>query len=350
MIKPKTILILVGLLVVLGVVSFLQKSSHKKETSRPTTTVLIEGQYGPADLGSISLGYGPDLELVVLANTPEGWVLDSAWNAAASTQRVEGLLNNLANLAGEFRSDAAGVVADYGLSEDKSVKIRLYDPAGELVAALDLGVRPERSPGNFVKRPGESAVYLIQKNLLASMGLYGGPEKPFSKHFLELQAVKDDRQDVDRIVLEDGSTVTELLKEFTPAEPAAAEAAGPGVEGQPAIDRSVWEWQIVRPNAGPALKTKADAIMGAVTSIRAIDVADPAGGPAEYGLAKPTRVARVVRLDGSERVLRFGGSREADGDVQAGTWLQVDGDPTIWVVTEYSVNNIFKPAEELVAE
>ena len=85
-------------------------------------------------------------------------------------------------------------------------------------------------------------------------------------------------------------------------------------------------------------------MLGAVTSLRAVDVDDPAAPAADYGLAEPARRAVVVFADGRELVLAFGAEREAAEGRQAGTWLRVGDQPTVWVATTYAVGNIFKTA------
>ncbi len=69
-----------------------------------------------------------------------------------------------------------------------------------------------------------------------------------------------------------------------------------------------------------------------------------------YGLDAPLRTATLVMEDGSDLTLSFGNTREAAGDLQAGIWLQVQGQPSIWVVTEYTANNIFKTVEDLLPD
>ncbi len=53
------------------------------------------------------------------------------------------------------------------------------------------------------------------------------------------------------------------------------------------MDRLTWEWELTAPKHEPLAKTKADAVLGGVSSIRAVDVGDPAADPATYGLDRP---------------------------------------------------------------
>ena len=343
MLKTKNLVILAVILVLLAAVNFIQKSSHRKSTSGSAVAVVLAGDFQKDNLGRITLGFGPDQETVVMSSTPAGWQVDTAFNAAASGERIDTLLRNLSNLSGEFRSDKASVLDQYGLDEAGSVKIRAYDKSGAEVLALDVGKTPERFPGHFVSVPGSDAVYLSEKGVLGNLGIYGPPAAPTGKYFLDLQAVKEDRLAVDRILLEDGKATVDLVKEFA-VEP-VPEGAPEGTE--PGVDRMTWEWKLGGGKEAALAKTKVDAILSALVSVRAADVADPAAPVNDYGLDAPLRKATLFLQDGSQRVLEFGNSRPAEGAQTAGTFMQVQGNPAVWVVTDYTTKNIFKKVEDL---
>lgn len=348
MFKPKLLVILAVAVVVLGGISFLQKSSHERRTSRPTQAVLLDGAWTDQDLARITLGYGAEAEAVVLERTPEGWSIPTAWHAAASVQKVQALLSTLGGLAGEFRSDRESVLADYGLTPEGSVTIRARDAAGAEVLALDVGAQAPGHQGQFVRRPGESAVYVSGANVLGALGLYGGPARPQDRHFLELQAVQEDKTEVDAIVLEDEHGARTLAKVFAAVPAAAGDTTA--AAAAPEVDRLTWEWELAAPSREALLKTKADGVLGAATSLRAVDVADPAADPAAYGLDAPSRRAVLRFADGRELVLAFGAERPAEDDRPAGVWMRVGDRPTVWVVSTYAVNNLFKTLADLRPE
>jgi hypothetical protein len=354
MLKNRNILVLVAVLVVLLVISLAQKAGHRKSTSGSSTVKVIEGTFTADQLDRITLGLGADEEVVVLLATPTGWVVASAWDTPANSDRIDSLLRNVSDLSGEFRSDEASVLADYGLAADGAVKIRAYDKEGNLALAVDIGGKSERSVGNFIRRPGSNAVYLSEVNLLSQLGLYDGPAAPANGHFLDLQAVQEDRQDVDRVILDDGGQILEMAKEFAEAKPVAGDGAGADTTGTepapPEVDRTTWEWKLTAPRTKALAKTKADGVLGSLVRIQATDVDDPAADLAVYGLAEPSRTATIVRQDGTELTLEFGNTREAEGDLQAGVWMKVRQEPVVWIVSDYTVKNIFKSVEDLLPE
>ncbi len=352
MFKNRNILILAAVLVVLLGISLIQKAGHRKSTSGSSTVKVVDGTFTADQLDRITLGMGTDEEAVVLLSTPTGWIVASAWDTPANTQRIDSLLRNVSDLSGEFRSDEASVLGDYGLADDGAVKVRAFDKEGNLVLAVDVGGKSERSPGNFIRRPDSNAVYLSQVNLLSQMGLYDGPAVPDNRHFLELQAVREDRQEVDRIILNDGGRILEMAKEFAEEKPVDGDGVVADTTGAevppPGVDRTTWEWKLTAPESKALAKTKVDGVLGSLVSIRATDVDDPAGDLAAYGLAEPSRTGTIIRQDGSESTLEFGNTREAEGDLQAGVWMKVRGESTVWIVSDYAVNNIFKSVEDLL--
>ena len=346
MLKTKNLVILAVIVVILAGISFIQKSGHEKTTSAAATAVVAEGDFSRENLQRITIGYGDQPEIVVLAAQPDGWVVESAWDAPADEQKIDNLLRNLSNLSGEFRSDKADVLADYGLDDAASIKIRGTDAAGTEVLAVDVGKKAEGGQGNFICRPGSSDVYLSSKGVLNQLGVYGEVAAPKQTHFIALQAVKEDRQDIERIVLRDGDQTLDLIKKFSVIEPAPDDTTG----AEPTIDRSTWEWRLAGRDDVVLAKSKVDGVLGALVNLRATDVDDPGVGAAAYGLDQPTRSATLVRQDGSQRELRFGGQREAGEGVTAGVWLQVDGKAPIWVVADYTTRNVFKSLDDLKAD
>lgn len=346
MMKTKNLIILAVVLVLLLSINLWQKRGHKNATSQSSVVELIAPGLVPDDLSRITLSHGEGDEAdVTLENTPTGWTVPTAWNAAANMARIETLVRNLTGLTGEYRSDNAEVLPDYGLDAADALRIRAFNPAGEAVIALDVGRKPERYPGNFVRQPENDKVYVSQKNILAQLGIYGDPEAPKSRYFLELQALQEDRLEVDRVVVDSGEERLELVKDFA-EEPVPEDTP----DAAPTLDRNTWEWQLAGRSGVALAKTKVDAVLNSLVAIRANDLADPAAEPATYGLATPKRRAELHLQDGRVLVLSFGQDREAVDDAPAGTYMQIAGQPTVWVVTEYAIKNIFKSLSDLQAE
>jgi len=348
MLKTKHIVILAVVLAVLVGISLLQRASHRRATSRPSLAVLLDGAWTADELGRLSLGFGEETEAVVLEHGTDGWVVASHWHAKASRDRIDAVLQVLGGLEGEFRSDSADVLGDYALDGVSTVTVRGFDRQGVELFALDVGAKVPGAQGQFVRLPGQDAVYLTTASVLSPLGLYNGPARPGSRHFLHLEVVKEDRTEVDEIILFDGEGERRLVKEFAVPEPAADDTTG----AEPAPDRLTWEWRLAAPenepgSGEPLAKSRADGILGSLVTIRGVDVEDPTADPASYGLDAPEQRATLVFTGGRRLELEFGNTREAAPDHPVGVRMRIAGDPTVWVVTEYAVNNIFKSTEDL---
>jgi hypothetical protein len=341
MLKRKNLILLAAGLAVLVVISLAQRLGHDRSTARSSSTVLIAGDFSRDNIGKIVIGRGARAEAIVLEAAPGGWRVATAWNAPASTQRIDGLLQALSSLRGEFRSDSQAVLADFGFTDSTTVRITGYDTSGASAFTIEAGEKPRQGTGSFVRQPGASQVYLVAADLLGAMGMYTATAGPQSRHFLDLQAFKCEREDVEAITLRDGARSLALTKTFTTIQP----AAGDTVHSGPYTDRANWEWR-VEPRR-PVAKTKVDAVLAAVTSLRAQDVADPAAPPAAYGLDSPARQAAVKLADGTTTTLSFGAARAGGPGQPAGVYCRVEGRPLVWVVGQYQVESIFKNPDDL---
>lgn len=349
MIRNRNLLLLGGVLAALILISILQQVSHRRAVSRPAQSQLLPAPFVKDELTRIVLGQGRDSTAVVLERLPDKWVVRTAYGHPASQQKVDDLIKSLSDLRGEFRSKSADVLADYSLGDEQAVRVALFGKDFQPVLRLLVGRKPAGAVGDFVRRPGDNAVYLANSSLLTGMGLWSGPAKPQSRHFLELQAYEAARDDVDAIILEDEGRITELVKDIrTPASPTVAPPGDPAPAAA-VPDRSVYEWRMVRPRAKPALKPKADGALNAAVQIRAADVADPRGSLEEYGLWKAARKATLRFRTGKEFTLFFGATRPAQGDTPGGVYMRTDADNTIWIVRDSLVSTIFPKPEELLA-
>ncbi len=181
MTSKRNLAILAAVLVVLVGISVAQKLGHRRTTSRAATAVLVEGAYTADAVGRIELGRGAEQRAVVLAAAPDGWRVETSWNARASRERIDALLSTLSDLTGEYRSGSREVLADYGLDDAGAVTIRVFGRDGQPLFGLDVGGRPGGGAGNFVRRPGDDEVYLAAAGVLAQLGIYGEPSLPAGK-------------------------------------------------------------------------------------------------------------------------------------------------------------------------
>jgi hypothetical protein len=343
MLNRKNLIIVAVVLVALVMVSEVQKSQHRSATSQASSQVLIEGDWTRDLVDRIVIGFGDDPAAVELASGDPHWRVASAWDAGADHNKIDTLLRTLGGLRGEFRSDNPDVLADYGFTDSTTVSVRGMGPDGEELFAIEVGDKPDGGRGNFLRRPGSSEVFLGTADVLSNLGLWSGPERPRSRHFLDLVAYRGDREAVDALRLEGNETVV-LRKEYAMVEPAPDDTTG----AEPTVDHSQWEWRLA--DGTMAQKTRADGVLGAAVTLRAQDVVDPTVDLATYGLDPPQRTVTLELRDGDPVQIRFGHERPAEGGAPGGYYAQVDDDPTVWVVGTFNADNLFKARDDLLPE
>lgn len=343
MLNRRNLIIVAVVLVALVAVSVLQRNQHRSATSQASSQALIDGEWSRDQLSGVVVGYADDPAVVELTAGEDGWLVASAWDAGADHNKIDSLLRALSGLRGEFRSDSPDVLADYGFTDSTTVRLSGLGPDGAEAFAIEVGDKPSSGSGNFVRLPGSSEVFLSTADVLGSLGLWSGPARPQSRHFLDLVAYRGDRNAVHALRLDGDQTVV-LTKEYPMVDPAPADT----VQAEPTPDHTRWEWRLA--DGTMAQKTRADGILSAAVTLRAQDVADPTVDLAEYGLDPATRTVTIEVRDGDPVEIRFGNERPAADKNPGGYYAQVVGDPTVWVVGTFNADNLFKTRDDLLPE
>lgn len=337
--KPRQLAVLAAVVAALAAAVIVQNVSHERSTSRSDTRPVLDVNVVADEINRVTVSQGDDSTRVVLEKLPDRWVARSAWDHPADERKVRELIDALNGLRGEFRSDDADVLADYGLGPDADphpVTVTLYGADWQEVAAVELGATS--NGGVFLREPGEDDAYLSRTNVLGKLGMWGGPKAPESRTFLDLDVFECQAADIRTIALFEGDGVLRMEKTY--AEP---DSAG-------TVDRSTWEWVLTEPERRPLAKTKADGVMNALTRVQAADIADPKGDWRDYGLWKAPRRVEVGLADGSTFELRWGEARDVTAGQQAGLYVMSSEDQTVWVIREFKADQIFKSLEDLLPE
>ena len=343
--KPIVILALI-----LGALVLVSQLSENKKLATQSGGGFTDVLGDSFDTGSIDvvqgwLGSAPDT-LVELTRGSDGWLVASAWDWPAKQPQIDRLLENLGKLSGERRSSEASVLPDYQIDDESGFHlVGKKSGGGELFHVV---VGKNASGGDFVRQNGSNDVYLTSVNIRSDFGLWGEtPKPPDSKRWADLVVHTCDREAVDKVVLgtPDGDIV--LAREFETIEPdtlAEAEAdtdessvdlGGGGVT----VNRKVYEYT---PDAKGAIdKAKADRVVGALASLRASDVADPAELES-YGFGDGGRSVEVTLSDGTVSRILFGSNTEDDSK----TYVMLEGGKPA-MMYKGTVDNIFKSRDDL---
>jgi len=340
----RNIYTLVVAVIVLFGLSLIQKSSHERTTSASDTHPVLSAAFEADDINRVLVSTGADSTEVVLERLPGHWVARSAFDHPVEQRRIDDLLDALNGLTGQYRSDNADILVDYGLGPDaEPITVTLFGKEWEPVYTLEIGRKPDRGAGAFVRDPASDTVFLARVDILGKLGLYSGPDVPESDFFLDLMVFECDRLDIEAMTLHQGDGVLAMEKVFTAPEPAEGDTVAP------VPDRNTWEWVLVEPDRQPLAKSKVDGIMNALTNVRAAGIEDPQVPMETYGLWKAARRVEVALGDGTEFELRIGDMHE-DDDGQKNYYVMTSRDRTIWMLRDYKVDQIFKQLDDLLPE
>ena len=363
MMNSKTLGILAAVLVVLGLLSW---ATNRSRYATVKDGGFVEVMPESIDTGSIQrirawLGTHPD-EALELERSGDGWVVASKWGWEAKKAQVDQVLEDLENLKGEKRASSSEVLADFQIDDESGLHLEALGSGGSSLVHVVVG-KSAPGGGGFIRRAGSNDVYLTQAGLRSTFGIWSDePTPPDAKRWVELRAFQAERNEVDAIILRDGSTEITLSKEIAmkaPPQPVeAVETDGEGgtdaVDGaleseadttaaalaEPVPDRTNWTWK--SDGEGAIDKNKADSILGLVCSLHATDVADPAN-VAEYGLGDPVRMVTVVFDGGRTETIAFGAPTEDDKRV----YFRVGEDGKPAQINTSTVDRIFVERSEL---
>jgi len=314
----KTLIALVVILVLLLAVWIVQKTAHRRSLEAPPQVVLSTG-LAAADIGRVEIA-GPGVEPLVLDRSAGRWQVASSFSHPADGRKIDELTAELAALRGEFRSDEAGVLADYLLDEEQAIRLSLFDRSGTETETLLLGKSLERGIGLFLRRQAETAVYASGSRLLSVLGIWGESREPQVRGFLDLKVLELQLEQVAGFTLEDGDA--RMVFQRVEAEE----------EGAPV------GWTL---DGSPAEAGAVEGALRALTGLRGKGVLDP---DLPHGFLETGRRVELRLDDGSHRRLEFGAS---DAEGQA---LRVEGELPVFQVNANLAERVFKPAGEFRTE
>lgn len=259
-----------------------------------------------------------DEEYVKLVKQNETWKVESLSNAQADKDKITSFLTAVQEAKGEMRSKDKSLFKDFGIDDDKAVKILLADSSGNSLLTFWMGTKKAGFDSYFVRKDDSGVVYLTETNLLSRIGLYGDAEKDaLDNHYwasttvLELDPEKVERFEIYRFA-------------------GTSDVVNASVKRNPA-DR---KWQFTRADIPFEIDPeKVKQYLDSFKGWRAQKVEDPAGG--NYGFDKPEWRMNLT-VDGKE-VTVTAAKPETDSKNYP---LQVSGEPVIFQLVHYYFENM----------
>ena len=330
--KNKYLVLFACLLVGLIVIYVVQKRSAKIEVVSSGIERLLSGR----DIDKVSeirvywSGQQPGL---VLRRNDKSWTLPNYFDAPGNSQKIESFLQDIENLRGEKRASSKEVFATFGVEDDKALTLEFLSKDGEPLFVILAGKQGPMGGGGFIRFKDQVEVYLAEKNLLASFGIFGedrkAPQPKLWAGLKVLQTPKDSWRSVE--LIQPGASFA-FAKQQKP-EGAKPEEKAPEAASQPPAPE-VWLQQ--QPENPKLEEGKIQSSLNALANLQATQLADPAQADA-YGLNAPAYQAKITLNDGKTVQLLIS-QPEGKGPVYA----KLENAKEIYELTEGNLQSIFK--------
>jgi len=363
--KPKSLIFLVAILVVLGALVVWKKTNVTEMTLEEQVglvTLLPEGM-SKTDIAKLELysGEAPDEKLTLQYKADDDkWVVASHFNSAAKSDVVDDYLDSIFKIKGEPRDTAANEsdLEAYELSDAKAFHVQGFkEGSDEPLFHLLVGEAP--APNSvFIRKAGSNEVFVEETNLRQEAGIYSRPGQmmqadasvPKPDKWLDKLVVKFDPEKINKVALTmpDKSLVVERHEVPKPEKAEGEETEPAGEETAPATppadEKPEYEWKIASGGPGVPMKDNGIKMMRQKYSyLEASDVVDPSK-TAEWGLEPPEYVA-VIGEEGEEDVRLEAGRPDPGGD----GYIRVAGDKDgeVYKVSKYIFEQIFPKGSEV---
>ncbi len=188
------------------------------------------------------------------------WIVKTQYGVYADEKTITPILEKLDQLKGELRSDKKGILSDYGLADDEGVHVELRQQDAKDIYVI-VGTQKAGYQNNFVRLGGTNAVYVVNENLLGTLGLRGEEEdqKLDVKKWVDKRIAHLEADDVVGIVM------TKTVNETEEVIIDIRKKSGDGKK----------KWQSVKPYAFGLSASKIKSMLEKFNSIYARDVIAP---------------------------------------------------------------------------
>lgn len=335
--------VMAGLLLIVILVQKLSARRPDLEREMGLVALAPEG-FLASDAARIEVYRGSTKdEKVALSREKEGWLVRSRFDAPAKKDKVDEFLKKLKGLEGEYRSDEAEVVADYGLTDEAALHIAVYktdqkedekDPWYHILVG-----KKEKHGSSFVRASGKDTVYTVDVDLASELGLWGDEEKaPESSEWVDKTVIDLDKDKIERVALTTPDRSVSFERREKKKEGEGAEDKG----GEDKDRKKEYEWVVASGGPGTEFKQSGlDDILDKLDSYEASGVEDPEKKK-EFGLDEPGYRCEVGIEVGRKKVLVA--AREKPG---SDGYMIVEGGPIVYRVDSWKFKQVFKDAGDL---
>lgn len=350
--KPKALLPLVLIFIILAVLVFAKKSKYTTTTltEQVQLKALVPDELDTSTIDKLELYAGPkpDEKIILSRSGDDTWTLESHYNAPVTTSKINGFLDSVKTMKGEFRASSKNdQLGDYNLTNELGFHTIGYASDGSNQV---FHVLVGKAPGFgevFMRADGSNDVYLVDVDLRREAAIYS-PEPddpPKLETWLDKNILALDGETIEglEIVFPDKTLIAEkhiieVPKEEAPAETESMEETGQTDPVEPETE-TIWKLTQGGINEEDPLQAPFNNLITRLGSLTASSVADPAkaGG---LGMDPPNYSLTIKQSDTDDIVIRGGRP-----DTRGPAYIRLeDGDSSYF----YQINKM--AFEELFAQ
>jgi len=333
--KKKTLYTLLGALLVLVIIYLIQLRTHTT-VSVKESTVQILPDFSPNAVAKIAAYQDTAAEKrLVLEKSHGRWVMKSNFNAKAQEKQIEKLLETLKRMRGQLRSTKEELLSDFEIGEEETFHLVLYDEEGTELNHLLVGKKGPDWKSSFVRRSGESNVYLVNENLLTQFGVYGEGERELDfNRWTDLKVFNFTEKELTRMAIN-----TPKRKRVFEKREETPEIREDTTEVQtPMLPTIEYEWVQTLPAFESLEERKITSLVRALANLQASEVVDP-GQVQQYGLSKPHYTVELTLEEG--RSLVFSVGQLSDKKAESRYCRSSESD-LVYIIPKFQFENIFE--------
>jgi len=186
-------------LILLGALS--AKKFFMKPEIETTEYKSLKISFNPSGIYAIRIKRAENEELLKIEKKDGEWFMPSKWNMRARKEKIDNLIKDISNLRGELRSSSKNVFSDYGISDEEAVSIVMLDKEQKPLQGFLIGLEKAGYGSSFLRKSGSAEVYLVDKDILSLIGLYGDPKEATvnMNNWIDLSITKFDPEKIESI-------------------------------------------------------------------------------------------------------------------------------------------------------
>jgi len=307
--KPKTMIMLAVLAVVLVVITFATRQCERRRESLASGPIFAQARWD--DAAEIRIAATGDS--VVLRKAGAVWLVASEGDQPADTAAVRAIFEKVRGFDRRYlRSRNPAEQQTFEVDDASATRVRFADAQGRVLADIRLGKNGSDYRSQYLRPAGSNDVYLIPEYLRSVFDLQRPTWRERS------------------IFAFDAKKVTRLTFYPEGASPLTLAKAADGT------------FRVAGPDSFPVRQSVVESVLRSLSTLRCDGYPDSLPSLADAGLTPPKRRVEIELEDGPRHALVLGGENR-----NAQVYASRDDDPTIFLINKGRAGSLVRDVTAL---